>query len=296
MSPAKRTPPPPPAPALPWAALNIAHCMFAPPPALDFVIPGLVAGTVGSIVAPGATGKSWLALQIAAQVATGADTLDLGPVPQGRVLYLAAEDPADVLHARVHTLAQVLNPAQREALAGQLFVLPTLGQTGDLLDDGQTAAKVAAAAEGCRLVVLDTLSRWHCGDENDRSDAARVMRTLERICDSTGATVLFLHHTNKSAALEGNGDKQQASRGSSVFVDDARFVMTMTTCTEAEARDFGIDDAMRSFFVKLTFAKCNYVPPQRGLWLRKRDGGRLEQVPMFKQPKRQVRKGGEDDF
>lgn len=282
-------------PAQAWAALDIEDCMLTPPPPLDFVIPGLVAGTVGSIVAPGATGKSWLALQIAAHVAAGVDTLGLGPVPQGGVLYLAAEDPREVLHARVHGLAQVLTPAQRAALAEGLYMIPALGATGDLLDDGQTAAQIAGMGDGCRLIVIDTLSRWHSGDENARSDAARVMRALERICAATGAAVLFLHHTSKSAALEGNGDKQQASRGSSVFVDDARFVAALTTCTEAEARDYGIEPEMRGFFVKLTYAKCNYVAPQPALWLRKRDGGRLEPVQMFKMPTRKAAQKGDDD-
>lgn len=278
-----------------WSALSIAECLETPPPALDFVIPGLVAGTVGSVVAPGATGKSWLALQIASAVA-GADTIGIEPQHCGNVLYLAAEDPAAVLHARLHALGGVLSLAQREALAEHLTVMPTLGKTGDLLDDGQTAAAIAAAAEGARLVVIDTLSRWQSGDENARADAARVMRRLETICDTTGAAILFLHHTNKSAALAGDGDKQQASRGSSVFVDEARFVMTLTACTEQEARDFGIEDAMRGFFVKATVAKANYVPPQPARWFRKRDGGRLEAVEMFKiRRAEQKKKGREDD-
>lgn len=280
-----------------WTALSIADCINTSPPPLDFVISGLVAGTVGSIVAPGATGKSWLALQIAAAVA-GADTIGIEPRHAGRVLYLAAEDPAPVLHARLHTLGAVLNASQREALAERLLVMPLLGRVGDLLDEGQTATQLIEHARNCRLIVLDTLSRWHTGDENARADAARVMRTLERVCDATQSTALFLHHTNKSAALEGNGAMQQASRGSSVFVDDARFVMTMTTCGEQEARDYGIEDEMRGYFVKLTYAKCNYVAPQPARWFRKREGGRLEPVDMFKvksSPARQAAKGGGDD-
>jgi hypothetical protein len=88
--------------------LSIEYCISTSPRPLDFVIPGLVAGTVGSIVAPGATGKSWFALQIAASVA-GADTLSLNP-PTGRVLYIASEDPRDVLHARTTRLQRGLTP------------------------------------------------------------------------------------------------------------------------------------------------------------------------------------------
>jgi len=272
--------------------LSIERCISTPPRPLDFVIPGLVAGTVGSIVAPGATGKSWLALQIAAAVA-GADTLDINP-PTGRVLYIASEDPQDVLHARVHALAGRLNDAQRGAVMERLHVWPTLGLSGDLLDAGQTAADIARRGEGCRLIVLDTISRWHTGDENARADAARVMRRLEQIATTTGAAVLFLHHTSKAAALEGNGIMQQAARGSSVWVDEARFCLTMTKCSENEARDYGIDNDCRDFFVKITLAKANYIAPQTARWLRRRDGGVFEPVEMFKAP-RLGRKGGDDD-
>jgi RecA-family ATPase len=282
-----------------WTPISVTECIATPPPPLDYVIPGLVAGTVGSIVAPGATGKSWLALQIGSAVA-GADTLSLAPRHTGRVLYLAAEDPAPVLHARLHTLGAVLSVQQRDALADNLVVMPLLGRVGDLLDDGQTAAQLIEHARNCRLIVLDTLSRWHTGDENARSDAARVMRALERICDLTQSTALFLHHTNKAAVLDGHAALQQASRGSSVFVDDARFVMTMTTCTDQEARDYGIDEAMRNYYVKLTYAKCNYLPPQPARWYRRREGGRLEPTDMLiakakKQPVRQPTTEGDDD-
>jgi hypothetical protein len=271
------------------------HRNVAPP--LDFVIPGLISGTVGCIVAPGATGKSWFALQIAAAVA-GGDTLAINQPERGRVLYLASEDPAEVLHARIHTLASLLNQPQREALIENLHVLPSLGKTGDLLDGGRTAAELAQRGEGCRLIVLDTLSRWHTGDENARADAARVMRRLEQIAAATGAAVLFLHHTSKAATLAGQGSTQQAARGSSVWIDEARYCVTMARCSASEAEDFRIDDDLRGFFVKTTVAKSNYVPPQPPRWLRRGEGGLLEPVEIHKPGKpgqKNGGKGGDDD-
>jgi len=227
--------------------LSIEHCIETSPRPLDFVIPGLVSATVGSIVAPGATGKSWFALQIAAAVA-GADTLDIRPAT-GRVLYIASEDPVDVLRARIYTLGRRLSEIQRDALIERLHIWPTLGKSGDLLDDGRTASDIARRGEGCRLIVIDTLSRWHTGDENARADAARVLRRLEQIAATTEAAVLFLHHASKSAVLDGNGSTQQAARGSSVWVDESRFCLTMARCSESEARDYGIDESFRDFFL-----------------------------------------------
>ncbi len=53
--------------------INILTALSQKPENLDFVLPGLVAGTVGALVSPGGSGKSALALQIAALVAGGPD-------------------------------------------------------------------------------------------------------------------------------------------------------------------------------------------------------------------------------
>lgn len=44
-------------------ALDIMAAFTNEPPELDFIWPGFLAGTVGALVAPGATGKSFFALE-----------------------------------------------------------------------------------------------------------------------------------------------------------------------------------------------------------------------------------------
>lgn len=258
----------------PFPLLDLAQVLGHEPPALDFVLPGLVAGTVGSIVAPGATGKSWLALQLAAQIATRLDLVGLGEQKHGKALLLAAEDPAAVLWQRVRALAERMDDEQREALKEGLIIAPTLGQAGDLMQPG-TADMIARAGQGCRLIVLDTLSRWHTGEENERADAARVMRLLEKIAGATGAAVVFLHHIGKAAALNGQGGEQQASRGSSVWVDEARWVAFLAGMTTEEARGAGVEEDMRRHFVRFGVSKANYCPPRLDIWLRREPGGVL---------------------
>ncbi len=74
--------------------INILEAFAAAPPPLDYVLPNMVAGTVGALVSPGGAGKSMLALQLAAQIAGGPDLLEVGELPTGPVIYLPAEDPA----------------------------------------------------------------------------------------------------------------------------------------------------------------------------------------------------------
>jgi RecA-family ATPase len=260
---------------MPWPALDLSAAISQQPPPLDYVLPGLVAGTLGAAIAPGGTGKTNLASALVGLVGAGVDLLGLGPHPVGRGVLLAGEDPAQVLHQRVHAFASRLNDEQRDLFKENVIVLSCVGQTGDLLDGGATAAKIEQAAQGARVLFIDTLSRFFGGDENDRRDAARAMRALEGIAHRTGAAIVFLHHTSKSAALGGDGDQQQAARGSSVFVDESRWVAFLQTCTPTEAAKFGIAETRRRDFVRYGLSKANYIAPQLDIWLRREVGGVL---------------------
>ena len=265
-----------------WPVLDIARAIETEPAPLDFVLPGLLAGTVGSLIAPGATGKSFVALELLTQIATRKDFFGIGQYPTGTAVMLAAEDPANALHTRLKAIASHLDEHEREDFKTNCLILPCLGQAGDLLDGDKTVADIERVAQGARLVVIDTLSRWHTGEENERRDAARLMRALERIAKNTGAAIIFLHHTSKAAAMNGDGDKQQSSRGSSVFVDEARWVAFLQTMTADEAKAFGYSDDDRKHYVRYGVTKMNYCPPQPDIWLRREEGGVLVRHEMRK--------------
>ena len=97
--------------------INILEAFAAAPPPLDYVLPNMVAGTVGALVSPGGAGKSMLALQLAAQIAGGPDLLEVGELPTGPVIYLPAEDPPTAIHHRLHALGAHLSAEERQAVA-----------------------------------------------------------------------------------------------------------------------------------------------------------------------------------
>jgi len=101
-------------------ALDIMAAFTNEPPELDFIWPGFLAGTVGALVAPGATGKSFFALEAAMSIAcsvAGGDLVGLTPKKTGRVVYFAGEDPQPALIKRVHSIGQHLGQSAREAIA-----------------------------------------------------------------------------------------------------------------------------------------------------------------------------------
>jgi RecA-family ATPase len=246
------------------------------PPALDFVWPGFLAGTVGALVAPGGVGKSFWALEAAMAVAggdaPGSDLLGLGPSRAGRVVYFAGEDPAPILDCRIHAIGRHLSDTARSAIAGRMTVEPVAGSSMNVTDR-HTLHQLVEKCSGARLVVLDTLSRMHRLDENSNGDMAVVVACLERLALETGASVLFLHHVSKGSAREGATDHQGAARGASALVDNARWCGFIAPMASEEASRLGeepkgvppIGEARRRHFVRFGVSKQNYgsAPPDR---------------------------------
>ncbi|EIQ56175.1 regulatory protein repA [Escherichia coli EPECa12] len=154
--------------------INILEAFAAAPPPLDYVLPNMVAGTVGALVSPGGAGKSMLALQLAAQIAGGPDLLEVGELPTGPVIYLPAEDPPTAIHHRLHALGAHLSAEERQAVADGLLIQPLIGSLPNIMApewfDG-----LKRAAEGRRLMVLDTLRRFHIEEENASGPMAQVI-------------------------------------------------------------------------------------------------------------------------
>lgn len=258
-------------------AIDILRAMRTPPPPLDFVLPGMLAGTVGAIVSPGGAGKSMLALELGVLVATGLDLTGLAggeKYPTGKVVVLAAEDPADALVHRIHALGAHIDEPTREVLAESMTIEPLAGKGPDLSRQ-DWIEYIRALASSARILILDTLRRFHVMDENDSGEMALLISILEAICAATGCAILFIHHTSKSAALNGQGDAQQASRGSSVLVDNIRWQMFLSKMSKSEAEAAGVDEAMRDYWVRAGVSKQNYGPPIAPVWLRRVQGGVL---------------------
>ena len=256
--------------------LPFLHAATTNPPTLDFIVPGFIPGTVAGLVSPGGTGKSFFALELACAVAGGQDAnlLSLPVTGEGPVLYLAAEDPPEILHKRLYHIARYMPESVIGAVNENLLVIPALASGVNVLEP-EWSAEIASRAVGCRLIVLDTLSRLHSLDENKTGEAKSVMRQLEYLAKTTGAGLLYLHHISKHAAVNGAGDAQQAARGSSAFVDDARYCSFLKGMTEEEAKKLGVDPDQRAFYVRWNANKQNYAVPEADRWFVRADGGVL---------------------
>lgn len=234
----------------------------------EWIIPGLRAGQVALVTAPGGTGKSYLLLEIAMSVASGTTLLPgLEAKTAGKVCLLNFEDDSFDIQQRGNAILRHftnLNPSEEN-----LYVASMSGQTLSLLDSrgeisGDDVLWLKEQCRDMRLVVLDPLSHLHTADENSASQMSKLVQVLKGIGQETGTGIIIAHHTSKASALNGQADLQQSARGSSALVDASRVVMTLHKPKEGD-----------SFTLELTWAKLNGVAPISALPLRRLPSGVL---------------------
>ena len=201
----------------------------------EFILPGLRAGQVGLLCAPGGTGKSFLALELAFAVASGNCLLEKIPVhAAGNALVVQFEDDSWDTTNRGNSILRAMREQGKilpEPTALSVFslpeeALPLLDSSGLLIEENITA--LTEICEGMRLVVLDPLSHLHVANENDSTHMNVLSKILKKIAQKCQCGILVCHHMSKAATLSGQGDVQQAARGSSALVDAARLVMNLS--------------------------------------------------------------------
>lgn len=275
------------------AAIDLKKCFEEPPPALDFVLPGFLAGTVGGLVSPGGVGKSWFALEVAMCIATAnlgaSNILQLNIERGGKVVVLAGEDPPEALHHRLHALTYYYDdPNVRNAIYENVSIVPTIGHAVDLSKISHCTA-LERVMEGARLVIIDTLTRFHSLDENSAADAKILMANIERLAKKTGAAIMYLHHVSKASALAGITELQQAARGSSVFVDNARWLSFVAGMSKDDAEEYNIPIEDRSQYLRWNISKQNYGIAITDRWFQRGEGGVL--YPAFLKKKEKAKDG-----
>lgn len=233
--------------------LDIKNVLSSKPEKLDFVLDGLLAGTVGGLISPGGLGKSGYVLLKMKEIAK-----------QGRAVYLSLEDNIDMLKHRVHSLYNSSTDEEKEIIANpDKFIISPLEDKTVKLEDDEWFIKIKAIATNSRILFIDTLRKSHKSNENDSGEMSLIIDRLSHIATNTGCAIVFIHHTSKS----GLGGSQQASRGSSVLVDNIRWQGYLEAVSDDEAKTLGIKDTTDYF--KFGVSKVNAGRKPAPQWYKK---------------------------
>jgi hypothetical protein len=192
---------------------------IAPP---DYLVDKLfVRGSLGLIVAYGASLKTWLALALLLATATGSDWLGRFACKLSPACLIDFESGGDEVRRRVHLIAN--GHGYETPIAGFTFVtMPPMS----LADEGFFVALQPLAVR-FRLIVIDSLSAGSGGiDENDVR-FARPLNRLKALAAESGCVIVLLHHSKKSAP-EGKVDAREMVRGSSAIFNAVDVVLGLT--------------------------------------------------------------------
>ena len=146
---------------------------------------------LAALYGPSASGKSFLAFDLAAAIAEGAPWFDCR-VEAAPVVYAALEGEAGF-----KLRAQAWETSRGRALPDSLRMMLQPFK----LTDGQDVIDLAAVVPAGAVVVVDTLNRAApTADENSSRDMGEILEAAKTLQTLTRGLVLLVHHTGKNAA------------------------------------------------------------------------------------------------
>ena len=247
-----------------------------PPAERSWVIPHwLPAGRIALLAGQGSTGKSRLALQLAAAIASGhrdwlpgtADSVKLPAAEPATAVLCSWEDEKDEIARRLCGMDKAGTVDDR---------LRFLGATAPLWEprrDGSrhtsTLGELSAAGEWvrayceqrqARLLVLDPLAAVYACNENDRGLVRAFMASWDRWAQQAACAVLLIAHPPKSHAdFSGSTDWHGAAR--------AVWTLGLEDIHTGKAGTGKKKEAAPALAMQLRCVKSNYARLPAPYWL-----------------------------
>ena len=257
----------------------------------QWLIPNwLPANTVTMFTGQGGAGKSWLALQVACEIASNAesgawskpsaeipdppseydDTPDNDPK---HIVFATYEDEPAEIKRRLNALTSAFGwvASQREIIQQHLHIVdmrgigsvwgPGAGNhiaiTGELLRSGEALRSVCENIEA-RLLILDPLSGAFGGNENDRTAVYDFVSSFRGWGDAAKCAMLVIGHLPKTQGI--------SYSGSTAWEASARAMWLLGTKERGEGKE-------KEMYYALQHSKSNYAMRQKDIPVAKDDYG-----------------------
>lgn len=197
---------------------------------VSWLWPGRVAkGKLNLLVGDPGTGKTFVALDIAARLSAGNAWPDGGVAPKTSTLVLTAEDGlADTIRPRLDALG---------ADATEVHALEAVRESGHerafSFDRDNPVLTQAIESTGARLVIVDPLSAYlGKGDSFKDAEVRRVLGPLARLAELAGVAILGIVHLTKDS------ERRAVARiqGSVGIVAAARVAVAVAKDPKSETR------------------------------------------------------------
>lgn len=174
---------------------SMSDLLARPEPPLTWLIDSLWVDKARGFIAgmPG-VGKTWIALDMLLSVSTGQMCLGkYTPACRSAVLLVEEEASVSNLARRVHSMARARG--LKDSDLTNFFHI-----TRQFIKIKQHEKELIAyvKSRGIKLIVFDSLRRFHDGDENSSEKMTPVLDAFARLGNETGASVVLIHHLSKS--------------------------------------------------------------------------------------------------
>lgn len=199
--------------------------------------PILATGRVTLLYSPGKTGKSLIAIEAAAAIATGRPALaTTQPTQPQHVLYIDQEMTQDDWIDRLTDMGY--NTSDEHNLATYLHLAQLQNWPPMDTPTGGKTVETEALRIGATTVIIDTASKVIAGEENANDTQQAFYRNTLIPLKRAGIAVLVLDHTGK--------DLERGARGASAKTDNIDFAFELLQrgkdlltlrCTHARVRD-----------------------------------------------------------
>lgn len=259
----------------PPLTMSVADLAGKPVPERQWIVRDVVPDRqVTLLYGDGGTGKSLIAMQLAASVALREnnplqDWLGV-PIVGGGAVYIGAEDEMDEMHIRLSDILAANDATFDDvpnlricSLAGEDALMAVERGPHSPLDFSPLYHRVDDTLKQYdpKLLVLDTLADMYPASEIDRAKVRQFVNMLKRLAIKHECAVVMLAHPSKSGMTTGRGDSGSTAWNGSVR---SRLFFEFVANDEGYIEDH---DARR-----LTVMKSNYGRPGQRFNVRYEDG------------------------
>ena len=290
-----------PVPGTFWTAAAPAAPLWHVPPPISYqefymasaspaaIVAGFYYADVGTLIAPGGTGKTTLILWQAIHITLGRELWGMPILKPGPVIILTAEDSREMLVARLRSICTELGLSQTDiqTVAGNVLISDVSGYGLKLTEVEHDVVRpahtvIAQIVAACLiiapvLVVIDPAVSFGVGESRVNDAEQGLVEAGRRLRGALNCCVLFVHHTGKANARDKTTD-QYSGRGGSAFADGARMVHVLQNLGPADwSKETGTELEPGESGLILARPKISYARPQPPLFLR-RSGYRFDYV------------------
>jgi RecA-family ATPase len=212
------------------------------------------------------------------------------PAAPVRCLVISGEDTTNIMHQRYRAVLDTIPEKKRKLAAGHV-----LFKSGDVsLIRQKRRGEIEPHEENLdwlkekltdyqpELLLLDTLTLFMGGDENDNQGMNTACSLLKSIIKDHSCNIILNHHTNKIAGdIITDSRKLQATlsqtslRGASAIAGAIRWALMLVPLSTALTRRLVKDSELKASdgtYVMAKVVKKNMGPPEREIILSKADG------------------------